>query len=132
MFKFKQIQFLAGFIIIVFLMSTEGFAQESSQVLSLEDCINIALEKNSALKVSRLSDEAADKDVLGSYSGILPSISASASSGKSESGIREYLGDVPVGQDSAGRAVFEEILNGQTIKCFQPYLQDCFLLKIQS
>ncbi|MBN1407186.1 MAG: TolC family protein, partial [Calditrichaceae bacterium] len=108
MFNFKQIQFLAGLLFIVFVMGTAVFAQEAAQVLSLEDCINIALEKNSTLRVSRLSDEAADKDVLGSYSGILPSISASASKGKTESGIREYLGDVLVGQDSAGRAIFEE------------------------
>ena len=111
MFNFKQIQFLAGFIIIVFLMSTAGFAQESIQVLSLEDCINIALEKNSALKVSRLSDEAADKDVLGSYSGILPSISASAGKGSNITGPSEYLDDVPVRFDStAGAWIYQEEL----------------------
>jgi len=79
MFSLKHNHILMSIILIVFVMSSIGFAQDSSQVLSLDECINIALEKNSTLRVSRLSDEAADKDVLGSYSGILPSVSVSAS-----------------------------------------------------
>ncbi|MEJ2545031.1 MAG: TolC family protein, partial [Calditrichaceae bacterium] len=115
MFKFKQIHFLASFLFIVFVMGTAVFAQEASQLLSLDDCINIALEKNSDLRVSRLSDESADKDVLGSYSGILPSISVSASKGNYEIGPSEYRDDVPVGVDSAtGRIISEERLITQS------------------
>lgn len=110
MFKLKQIHILLSFLFIAFLMRAAGFAQDSLQVLTLDDCIKIALDKNSVLRVSRLSDESADKDVLASYSGILPSITVSASKGKSESGIREYLGDVPVDFDSAGNAILEERL----------------------
>jgi outer membrane protein len=108
MINFKQFQFLTSFLLVVFVLSTASFAQDTSQVLSLEDCINIALEKNSTLRVSRFSDEAANKDVLGSYSGILPTISVSANKGNRISGPAEYLGDVQVDTNETGGAIYDQ------------------------
>ena len=98
--------FLLPFIFV----NVSSAQDQDTPFLTLEDCIKIALEKNSTLRVSKLTDEAADKDVLGSYSGILPNISVSASTGKSKSGVREYLGDVPVSIDTAGNAIYAQRL----------------------
>ncbi len=108
MFKLKQIHILLSFLLIAFLMSGAGFAQDSLQVLNLDDCINIALEKNSTLRISRLSDESADKDVLGSYSGILPSISVSSAKGATEFGPTRGIAAVQVIDTTTGQITFEQ------------------------
>ena len=101
----------AMFLLIVIFMYSDNLFSQETEVLSLNDCIKIAMGKNSTLKISRMTNESADKDVLGSYSGILPSISASANTGKSESGPREYLGDAPVGIDTTtGNVIYQQRL----------------------
>jgi len=100
---------LLCFLLLIALAANPGFSQEES-LLTLDDCISIALEQNSALKISHLSDKSAEKDVLGSYSGILPTISLSANKGNRVSGPSEYLGDVPIGQDTSGRTIYDQRL----------------------
>lgn len=92
-------------IALVVLLITGGFAQE--EALSLQNCIEIALTKNPNLVRTLYTDKSADEDVIGSYSGILPAINISASSGRAEAGEREVEGDVLVGIDSLGNAIYE-------------------------
>lgn len=73
------------------------FAQEEK--LSLEDCIQLALENNSDLKISKYQNQSADEAVLGSYNFILPNISASAGFSKNEYGPVTVERDVPISFD---------------------------------
>lgn len=84
------------------------FAQSGAgKTLSLEECINIALENNSSLKNAAYSNKSADMDVLGSYQGILPTLSVSAGRGEYETGPAEYLSNEPVGLDEDGNVIYE-------------------------
>jgi outer membrane protein TolC len=76
-------------------------AQESP--FTLDDCIQIALKNNATILTNQNLNESSDKDVLASYSGILPSINVSASSGRFEAGEGDPdFRDVPVAVDSLG------------------------------
>jgi outer membrane protein TolC len=92
-------------LIIVLLITGGGYAQE--ETLTLQQCIEIALTKNPTLVRTLYQDESADEDVTASYSGILPSINLSASSGRAQAGEREVEGDVPVGVDSLGNVIYQ-------------------------
>jgi outer membrane protein TolC len=98
-------------IALVVLLITGGFAQE--EALSLQNCIEIALTKNPNLVRTLNMDKSADEDVIGSYSGILPAINLSASSGRVEAGEREVEGDVPIGVDSLGNYIYERRIISQ-------------------
>ena len=93
------------YLVIVLLITGGGYAQE--ETLSLQQCIEIALTKNPTLVRTLYQDESVDEDVTASYSGILPSINLSASSGRVQAGEREVEGDVPVGVDSIGNVIFQ-------------------------
>ena len=98
------------------------FAQEK---LSLEDCINIALEKNSALKQKNYSNESAGYDVTASYSNIMPSLDIRAGASRTKYGKSSYIDAVPVGQDSAtGQVVYR-----REIKTIPAYSNDNFTLR---
>jgi len=92
-------------LVIILLITGGGYAQE--ETLSLQQCIEIALTKNPTLVRTLYQDESADEDVTASYSGILPSINLSASSGRAQAGEREVEGDVPVGIDSLGNVIYQ-------------------------
>ena len=92
-------------LIVVFFLISSGYGQ--SEMLSLDDCIELALKNNPTIIRTMNQDEAADEDVLASYSGILPVINLSANSGRVQAGGRETEGDVPVGIDSLGNAIYE-------------------------
>ncbi len=100
----------AVWIILISTGLQTGFAQEpNGPLLSLDDCINIALKNNSTLKTTRYADDVARYDVLSSYSGILPSISTSAGRGEVETGPSEYLSNEPVGIDpETGNVIYEQ------------------------
>lgn len=98
--------------LLTLLTMTSGLSAQTAnqEMLSLSECIQIALKNNSSLKTSEYSDQAAEKDVLGSYQNILPSISASARKSKIESGASEYISEEPVGVDeTTGKLVYEKI-----------------------
>jgi len=59
------------------------FAQEK---LSLEDCINAALENNSSLKQKEFTKKSAEYDYLNSYSSYLPTVDVSLSKGETTVG----------------------------------------------
>ena len=105
--KNEERRFMKFFIFnvtLVLLLVNGSFAQ--GEALSLQNCIEIALTKNPDLIRTLNSDKSASEDVLGSYSGILPTINLSASSGRRETGKRESKGNVQVGVDSLGNAIF--------------------------
>ena len=97
--------------LLIFLFNSSIKAQ--SGVLSLEDCIQIALKNNSTININRNLDYSSKEDVQGSYAGILPIIDLSASSRRTEWGEQEYEDDVPVGVDSAGNYVYERRIRTQ-------------------
>ena len=84
------------------------FAQTENEILTLQDCISIALENNTEINTSRNFLEISKLGVKGSYSNILPRIDANLSGGKIKSGDRTYLGDVPVGTDTLGNVIYEQ------------------------
>jgi outer membrane protein TolC len=92
-------------LVLVLLIAGSGYAQE--ETLTLQQCIEIALTKNPTLVRTLYQDESVDEDVTASYSGILPSINLSASSGRAQAGEREVEGDVPVGIDSLGNVIYQ-------------------------
>ena len=64
-----------------------------SEKLSLDDCIQIALENNSQLRISKLQKESTERDVLGSYSSILPNIALSGAVYQTDRGQTNYIGN---------------------------------------
>jgi outer membrane protein TolC len=105
--NFKEIfmRVLSISVTLIILLVSSGFAQ--GEALTLQNCIEIALAKNPTLLRTLNLDKSAEEDVQGSYSGILPTISLSASSGRVEAGEREVEGDVPVGVDSLGNVRYQ-------------------------
>ncbi len=100
-------------IVFTFLMLTFSInlsAQDGDAAfLTLEDCINIALENNPDLKNTLYSDQAAQWDVVGSLKGVLPSVSVSAGRGEVETGASEYLSNEPIGIDpETGNVIYEQ------------------------
>jgi outer membrane protein len=89
-------------LVAVFLIFGIGYAQDSNNEaqLSLEDCINLALEYNSTLRQAEFNNEAADYDVTASYSDILPSVNLSFRKGETTVGrSQRVIGDAVIGLD---------------------------------
>jgi outer membrane protein len=78
--------FLRLVLIVVLLISVSGFAQDSQEPLSLDDCIKIALDNNSQLKISERQLQIANKDYKGSYGNIMPNINLSTQASTYEQG----------------------------------------------
>ncbi len=95
--------------LILIMSITLTFAQNNTELLTLDDCINIALENNSILINTEYAYTAAKKDVVGSYEGVLPRIDVSAGKGRVETGPSEYLSNEPVGIDpETGNVIYEQ------------------------
>ena len=92
-------------LLVPFILSAQSGSIEN---LSLNECVKIALENNVDINTSRNLAEIARLAAKGSYSNILPRIDASFSGGQLQFGESSYLGDVPVGQDSAGNIIYEQ------------------------
>jgi len=84
-----------GFILM---MCVSIFAQEPP--LTLEQCIQIALQNNATILTNQNFNRSAESDVTESYSGILPNASISARISRFEVGPVEDIIDFPVGVDS--------------------------------
>ena len=76
------------YIIILFLFI---FSTSFAQVYDLSECIGIALENKRALVSAELNIGSANEGVRGSYSGVLPSVSLSTSSGKTKYPLQENI-----------------------------------------
>jgi outer membrane protein len=96
-------------VFFIFLLSAGLAVAQDSPVLSLEDCIEIALKGNATIQNAVYSNESFAEDVTSSYSGILPSANLSASSGRYKQGKKPGdFADVTVGIDSTtGNAIVE-------------------------
>jgi outer membrane protein TolC len=96
------------FLLLTFTIS--GYAQ--TKVLTLQDCIKIALKENANVKINRNLNESAEEGVVGSYSGILPTVNLTANTGRVEAGEREVEQDVPVGidPDDSTRVIYDRSL----------------------
>ncbi len=88
-------KYLFFVIVLCLLFTGNSFAQ--GEKLLLDDCIQIALENNSNIKINKNLNESVGEDMLGSYSGILPVANISLQSGRYEAGEAEDFRDVPVG-----------------------------------
>lgn len=84
------------------------FAQSDDGILSLDDCVKIALENNVHINTSRNLARIAELNVRGSYSNILPKLDANLSGGRLKFGESTYLADVPVGVDADSNVIYEQ------------------------
>lgn len=81
----------------IFLLASISSAQED-QPLTLEECVQIALQQNSTLLNSQRRYEIAGKDVVSARSDYLPTVNAFFSSGKVRAGDSVRDDDVPIGR----------------------------------
>ncbi|MGD9899064.1 MAG: TolC family protein [Calditrichaceae bacterium] len=96
-------------MVLLFTGLTEAQESNAPEMLTLDECIQVALEKNSSLKTSEYSNDASKLDELGSYEGILPKVNVSASKGEYETGPSVYLSDEPIGVDPVtGEVIYEQ------------------------
>ncbi len=80
-------------ILILTIICLPLYAQESSQRLSLKDCIQIALEKNFQINTYKNLYEQANLGIKQAYSNILPKINTYFTAGKYKVGEATFLGD---------------------------------------
>lgn len=99
---------LTQFVFMVAIGLGTGLAQTAA--LSVEECVAIALKNNTELKTTRNNTLSAHKDVLASYAGILPTVDASARSGRYRAGESTDKRDTPVGIDANGNPIYERRL----------------------
>ncbi|RMF63360.1 MAG: TolC family protein [Calditrichaeota bacterium] len=96
---------LSGLALVVLWVHT-GLAQDG-HALSLQECIEIALKNNSDFKTANYQVDRAGANVLGSYSAILPRISASLNSNRSIIGQTVNLRNIPVVDPETGQTVID-------------------------
>lgn len=84
-------------ILLIGMMTFVSSVFAQNEVLSLDDCIQIALENNSQLKLAKYEKQSIKEDVLGSYSNILPRINLGAGYTKTEQGESRYIGGTDAG-----------------------------------
>lgn len=71
-------KFLKFFLIVTVLLPISSYSQNIPTVLSLDECIQIALKNNPQLKISRNQLGIAEQEQKKSYSNILPSVDVAA------------------------------------------------------
>jgi len=76
--SFKMIKKFVS-VIVPFILAAPAFGQNSTSLrqLSLNDCINIALARNTTVLQSQYQSESQDAKTLNAYGGLLPTVSAS-------------------------------------------------------
>ncbi len=97
------------FMAIVCLVCAHLSLAQESGPLSLQDCIQIALENNSTLRNAERRVALSKADVTTAWSSMLPHINTSFSSGKYIQGARKMKTDVPRGIDpETGTVIYEQ------------------------
>ena len=79
----KNISLLFLYIIIISALGAQEY--------DISECIKIALDRKGTLVSASLDVESANQGVLGSYSGVLPSLSLSTSGGKTKYPVQERI-----------------------------------------
>ena len=88
-------------------------AKSQDKILSLDQCIEIALENNSDLRNAGREVDYSKANVVSARAIFLPSVNSSFSSSRAIQGPRQVKMDVPVGVDSeTGEYIYEQ----QTIR----------------
>lgn len=97
------------FSMIFLFMGVHFAVAQETKVLSLKDCIEIALKNNSSLRNAARQHLVAKANVMTARSNFLPSVNASFSSGKYIQGARLIKQDVPVDYNPAtGKYIYEQ------------------------
>lgn len=113
-----------GFMGILLLVPLLLWGQETQEVLTLNDCIRIALEQNTNLTLANINSKIAAKNYQQSYSNILPNVNLSYSGSQYERGPTSYIGNDYIGENPAlpftyqvttGHNYYAEIRVGQNI-----------------
>jgi len=113
------------FLIYLMLFTINAFMQEKP--LSLQECIQVALDKNPQIHINSLNLQAAKEGIRGSYAGgpgymgILPQIGLSSSATRSTQGASEYIvsnmpfakGDTTTSYFEFGLGLQQNIYNGR-------------------
>jgi TolC family type I secretion outer membrane protein len=101
---FKKL--LAFGLMISLFSPTLSFSQTNESVpLTLEQCVQIALQQNSSFLNAQRQARIAETQVTTARSGILPIISASLSSGRFRQGTSTFKRDVPIVDPQTGQTV---------------------------
>ena len=99
---------LIGILIVLFILGT-SLVQAQESPLTLSDCVKLAIEKNSTLKMAGYSEELAGADVLSSWSYILPRIDLGFTAGRYIQGQRLRKMDVQIGTDpETGQVIYAQ------------------------
>ncbi|MDI6766631.1 MAG: TolC family protein [Bacteroidota bacterium] len=88
---------LFSLLSIIFFLSTGAIFGQQINVITLENAVNIALEKNLSIVKSQNAVDAAQAEVLAVYGDYLPTVSASARWGRNQSQTPESIIPTPVG-----------------------------------
>jgi len=107
------------YLICVVLITDNAFMQEKP--LSLQECIQVALEKNPQLRISQFQQKAAQEGIRMSYGNILPRAGLSSSATRSKQGASEYIfnnvpfvkGDTTTSYFEFGLGLQQNIYNGR-------------------
>ncbi|MBD3375819.1 hypothetical protein GF406_12355 [candidate division KSB1 bacterium] len=95
-------------VLLILFVCSMAFAQTENP-LSLQECIDIALQNNSNLRIAELQVDYADANVTSAWSSVLPTINTSFQSGKFIQGARKVTTDVPLGIDpKTGQINYEQ------------------------
>jgi len=102
-----MLKYLSIIGLLLALSTSILFAQEEEK-LSLQKCIDIALNNNYDLRVAQMSVELAEKDITTNKSAWLPSVNSSFNFGRYVQGRRTVKEDYPIGIDKNGNYLLEE------------------------
>ena len=92
------------FTVLITLLAGSLYAQK----LTLQECVAIALENNINVTISKNNVDVAAYDEIGSYKGVLPTLSVSVGRGERVDGESEFLSTEPVGFDSLGNVIYAQ------------------------
>lgn len=90
-FLFSKDYYLINMKNILFISYILFISALGAQEYDISECIKIALDRKGTLVSAGLEVESANQGVLGSYSGVLPSLSLSTSGGKTKYPVQESI-----------------------------------------
>ncbi len=117
-------------LFFLLLIASSGLFSQNVAPMTLQDCIKIALENNSTLRMAEQRLESAGADVTTATSEVLPRVNTSFSSGMRYSGASVYKSVVlkldpvtqqPVVDPSTGSPIYEQITINQKSSEFKSH-----------
>ncbi len=92
-------------VVICCFWASAGWGQGTAQVLSLKDCIRIALEKNTTILTNRNQVSASANNYKASFSKVLPSVSLNYGAQNIRAGVSTSQQDVPIIDPNTGAVI---------------------------